>query len=184
MKSPRVLILILAVLVCAASVLLLLPDEHAPVSGSAEASSPVVSMPREPGEDSRGRLEPDVERASPLVEREQVAAAGARLLGRCVDGAGLGLAGVRVTASSEVGESPETTATSGADGGFELVVPGTEGAWCTVRAELGPTWSVAEQRLRLPPQGQAGAHELGEFCLLYTSPSPRDQRGSRMPSSA
>ena len=29
--------------------------------------------------------------------------------------------------------------------------------------------------------------ELGRnrtFCLLYTSPSPRDQRGSRMPSSA
>ena len=28
--------------------------------------------------------------------------------------------------------------------------------------------------------------EQGEFiaCLLYTSPSPRDQRGSRMPSSA
>ena len=25
---------------------------------------------------------------------------------------------------------------------------------------------------------------LGGFCLLYTSPSPRDQRGSRMPSSA
>ena len=23
-----------------------------------------------------------------------------------------------------------------------------------------------------------------EICLLYTSPSPRDQRGSRMPSSA
>ena len=28
-------------------------------------------------------------------------------------------------------------------------------------------------------------HEvLGVGCLLYTSPSPRDQRGSRMPSSA
>ena len=33
-------------------------------------------------------------------------------------------------------------------------------------------------------------HEQGEtefrlyYCLLYTSPSPRDQRGSRMPSSA
>ena len=27
-------------------------------------------------------------------------------------------------------------------------------------------------------------HELGHHCLLYTSPSPRDQRGSRMPSSA
>ena len=25
---------------------------------------------------------------------------------------------------------------------------------------------------------------LNETCLLYTSPSPRDQRGSRMPSSA
>ena len=24
----------------------------------------------------------------------------------------------------------------------------------------------------------------GLYCLLYTSPSPRDQRGSRMPSSA
>ena len=36
----------------------------------------------------------------------------------------------------------------------------------------------------------AGAPEFkklraeGEACLLYTSPSPRDQRGSRMPSSA
>ena len=29
--------------------------------------------------------------------------------------------------------------------------------------------------------GEEG-HHLG--CLLYTSPSPRDQRGSRMPSSA
>ena len=26
--------------------------------------------------------------------------------------------------------------------------------------------------------------EQGYLCLLYTSPSPRDQRGSRMPSSA
>ena len=26
--------------------------------------------------------------------------------------------------------------------------------------------------------------ETLKFCLLYTSPSPRDQRGSRMPSSA
>ena len=25
---------------------------------------------------------------------------------------------------------------------------------------------------------------LGEICLLYTSPSPRDQRGSRMPACA
>ena len=31
---------------------------------------------------------------------------------------------------------------------------------------------------------QASAQALNQACLLYTSPSPRDQRGSRMPSSA
>ena len=31
------------------------------------------------------------------------------------------------------------------------------------------------------PEGYVGVHDA---CLLYTSPSPRDQRGSRMPSSA
>ena len=30
----------------------------------------------------------------------------------------------------------------------------------------------------------AAADSWGKTCLLYTSPSPRDQRGSRMPSSA
>ena len=30
----------------------------------------------------------------------------------------------------------------------------------------------------------SGHTETYEICLLYTSPSPRDQRGSRMPSSA
>ena len=30
----------------------------------------------------------------------------------------------------------------------------------------------------------SGGHGLCSLCLLYTSPSPRDQRGSRMPSSA
>ena len=32
--------------------------------------------------------------------------------------------------------------------------------------------------------GQYGGAREVYFCLLYTSPSPRDQRGSRMPSSA
>ena len=42
----------------------------------------------------------------------------------------------------------------------------------------------------LAPKGAAGragiavGDELLRVCLLYTSPSPRDQRGSRMPSSA
>ena len=30
----------------------------------------------------------------------------------------------------------------------------------------------------------AATHDPLRICLLYTSPSPRDQRGSRMPSSA
>ena len=36
-----------------------------------------------------------------------------------------------------------------------------------------------------PSWNEAGAdYGLSMTCLLYTSPSPRDQRGSRMPSSA
>ena len=36
------------------------------------------------------------------------------------------------------------------------------------------------------PEGQMGNSEVGHlnFCLLYTSPSPRDRTRSRMPSSA
>ena len=33
-------------------------------------------------------------------------------------------------------------------------------------------------------EGTPGADAQSLYCLLYTSPSPRDQRGSRMPSSA
>ena len=36
----------------------------------------------------------------------------------------------------------------------------------------------------LQPMTAAGQHEVSEACLLYTSPSPRDKRQSRMPSSA
>ena len=38
-----------------------------------------------------------------------------------------------------------------------------------------------------PPEnilGIPGSYTSDIICLLYTSPSPRDQRGSRMPSSA
>ena len=34
------------------------------------------------------------------------------------------------------------------------------------------------------PEGLLQRLDQAEDCLLYTSPSPRDQRGSRMPSSA
>ena len=35
-----------------------------------------------------------------------------------------------------------------------------------------------------PATGSEANLKLEHFCLLYTSPSPRDQRGARMPSSA
>ena len=35
-----------------------------------------------------------------------------------------------------------------------------------------------------PGRGKSMLMDLFYACLLYTSPSPRDQRGSRMPSSA
>ena len=38
--------------------------------------------------------------------------------------------------------------------------------------------------LDVDPDGEKGPLEKDGTCLLYTSPSPRDQRGSRMPSSA
>ena len=46
-----------------------------------------------------------------------------------------------------------------------------------------PDQEAALKRL-LPGALPEGAGVLVSGCLLYTSPSPRDQRGSRMPSSA
>ena len=44
--------------------------------------------------------------------------------------------------------------------------------------------SGADDLLRWVGTRGTPAIVLVDFCLLYTSPSPRDQRGSRMPSSA
>ena len=48
------------------------------------------------------------------------------------------------------------------------------------RVEVGGGFDVAEV---VGPAPWIGV-DVGIDCLLYTSPSPRDQRGSRMPSSA
>ena len=42
----------------------------------------------------------------------------------------------------------------------------------------------AEEANREIPKRAQFDRPFYEYCLLYTSPSPRDQRGSRMPSSA
>ena len=55
----------------------------------------------------------------------------------------------------------------------------------------GKLFGEGNAKLPLPPMLMFDriteiTNDTGEFknCLLYTSPSPRDQRGSRMPSSA
>ena len=45
--------------------------------------------------------------------------------------------------------------------------------------------SIADVDLMVQPKPVSNTSTMGRWCcLLYTSPSPRDQRGSRMPSSA
>ena len=53
-------------------------------------------------------------------------------------------------------------------------------------ANNGTSWSNAFVHLQDGLAAAASGDEvlIAEGCLLYTSPSPRDQRGSRMPSSA
>ena len=52
----------------------------------------------------------------------------------------------------------------------------------TFSGQVRTRWELAEH---LGNGGVAGAGDsLGKACLLYTSPSPRDKRQSRMPSSA
>ena len=49
---------------------------------------------------------------------------------------------------------------------------------------IGAALILVSLLFRLALQQRAGEVGLLKACLLYTSPSPRDQRGSRMPSSA
>ena len=49
------------------------------------------------------------------------------------------------------------------------------------RGEVSPEMEYVAKRENLSPEL---IRDEVAACLLYTSPSPRDQRGSRMPSSA
>ena len=74
------------------------------------------------------------------------------------------------------------------------VKPAIKGQLSNVRAFLNHNkrlleedpsqWPVEHTVLQLASQEPDGVFAHTESCLLYTSPSPRDQRGSRMPSSA
>ena len=60
------------------------------------------------------------------------------------------------------------------------------GVLCWTTLALGQTRDemVREDRRKVTEDGFWIYNDLPKACLLYTSPSPRDQRGSRMPSSA
>ena len=71
----------------------------------------------------------------------------------------------------------------------QTLAPGDARAWQGLgsahaeREDPRPARENLRRALQLSPQSPGAWGELGT-CLLYTSPSPRDQRGSRMPSSA
>ena len=53
------------------------------------------------------------------------------------------------------------------------------------KMKVGEIRALVDKCENLPPQGYYWQFcKKATLCLLYTSPSPRDQRGSRMPSSA
>ena len=58
--------------------------------------------------------------------------------------------------------------------------------WLRTLKSIPPWWGSFKDALYLEmgDPNTADSVRLHNICLLYTSPSPRDQRGSRMPSSA
>ena len=73
---------------------------------------------------------------------------------------------------------------------YEVPAEGTPDQFVADLEALGPTFVKLGQMLStrpdiVPPEFATALERMQEnTCLLYTSPSPRDQRGSRMPSSA
>ena len=53
-----------------------------------------------------------------------------------------------------------------------------------VTFHLPKSWNIATDIAYTSRYGYEGLTDVNEFCLLYTSPSPRDPKTSRMPSSA
>ena len=78
---------------------------------------------------------------------------------------------------------------SGTALGLDLVYPRSKEHWRAqvnfVRNQLGQTGSNLRSYFVTPGKiwNTSAGNYTGYVCLLYTSPSPRDQRGSRMPGS-
>ena len=77
------------------------------------------------------------------------------------------------------------TAAAAADGADLIVLCVPVGAMGTVAREIGPVLKPGATVSDVGSVKRTVIEAVGPYiCLLYTSPSPRDQRGSRMPSSA
>ena len=100
--------------------------------------------------------------------RAQQAVELGRLMGR----------GPRQARGLVVGQEPPTP----------LPAPSEERLYAIARAQSPRLAALEEQvrlaQLRVDAADAQNLPRLDVYCLLYTSPSPRDQRGSRMPSSA
>ena len=73
-------------------------------------------------------------------------------------------------------------------GPLPVSVPGAVDGWFELHGRYGslPMSDLLAPAIRYARNGFPVTEEIARLfiCLLYTSPSPRDQRGSRMPSSA
>ena len=83
----------------------------------------------------------------------------------------------------------KTTTTVGLGDGLNAI--GKKAMICIREASLGPCFGMKGGAAgggyaQVVPMEEMNLHFTGDFhaCLLYTSPSPRDKRQSRMPSSA
>ena len=65
-----------------------------------------------------------------------------------------------------------------------LLVMGVGGAGGNAINEMIDNGMQGVEFIAVNTDAQDLKHSKAKSCLLYTSPSPRDQRGSRMPSSA
>ena len=69
------------------------------------------------------------------------------------------------------------------EGNTQIKITGTDGVQRNAQLVAANTQADIAL-LKIEPTDALPAIKIGNSCLLYTSPSPRDQRGSRMPSSA
>ena len=61
--------------------------------------------------------------------------------------------------------------------------PGSE-KWLEINKKYSEIWPNISEKKDPPTDHEKFKNEQNKYCLLYTSPSPRDKRQSRMPSSA